>query len=662
MIRRPLARLLALFAGLALVASTGEAAASTQHQARHDGFVVRHGDDLTLNGKDFRFAGSNNYYLMYRSPAMVDDVFADAAGAGFTVLRTWGFLDIGAQDDTGSVHHKENGVYFQYWDGTGPAYNDGADGLQHLDQVIKSARDKGIRLVIPLTNNWSAFGGMDQYVRWRGGTHHDQFYTDPVIRGWYKDWISHVLNRTNSLTGVKYKDDPTVMAWELANEPRCGGSGVYPRSATCTDATITAWAADISAHIDGVDGRHLISSGDEGFLCTDRAGTDFTLNCADGVDSSALAALPAIDFMSFHLYPDHWKKDPAWGTGWITTHVRLADRLRKPVMLGEFGLLDKATRNVVYKEWTDAAVRSGIDGFLYWILSGVQDDGTDYPDYDGFTVYCPSPVCTTIANAGDELRHGQRSRPPVADHDTAQTLREEPVTVSPATNDIAYRTKVKPSTIDLDPAVAGQQTTVTLPGGRFGLSAGVVTFTPAAGFVGRVVAPYTIRDQAGRTSNVAEVRVTVKNRPGDALVLASFESGTEGWAPASWQAGAGTVTQTTEFHPEGAAGLRATTADGGWFGVAGLPERADLSGKSVLRYELRTGATGTSYSVALQTGDAYTWCQSTWGYASAGGTITVEADLSTAMSCDAAALADVRAVYIWFDGNGVYDIDHLRAQ
>jgi hypothetical protein len=32
------------------------------------------------------------------------------------------------------------------------------------------------------------------------------------------------------------------------------------------------------------------------------------------------------------------------------------------------------------------------------------------------------------------------------------------------------------------------------------------------------------------------------------------------------------------------------------------------------------------------------------------------------MSCDATALADVRAVFIWFDGNGIHDIDHLRAQ
>jgi len=638
----------AVLAGAGLAAPP--AAASAPPGA---GFVTRQGSDLRLNGTTFRFAGSNNYYLHYNSPAMVDDVLGDAASAGFNVLRTWGFMESG-----------QNGVSLLSFDGTKPVANDGPDGLGRLDYVLKAAHDKGIRLVIPLTNNWSDFGGMDQYVKWRGGTYHDDFYTDPVVRGWYRDWIAHVLNRTNALTGVQYKNDPTVLAWELANEPRCGGSGQLPRSANCTDRTLVGWADEMTRFIHGVDGHHLVGVGDEGFLCTDRAGTDWTVNCADGVDSAALAALPGVDLASFHLYPDGWGKDAAWGTQWIRTHAQLAARVNKPVMLGEFGYKDKATRNVVYKAWTDEAVRDGLDGFLYWLLASIQDNGTNYPDYDGFTVYCPSPVCTTIANAGDELRHGQRSRPPVADDDAVQTLRDEAVTLQPAANDIAYRTRVKPATIDLDPAAAGQQTAATGPGGTFTLdrSTGTVRFVPTSGFQGRAGASYTIRDEAGRTSNVAGLAVTVRPRPGDPLLIAGFENGIDGFVPASWQTNAGTVAQTADFHTEGAAGLRITAADGGWFGISPLPATLDLSGKSTIRYDLRTTAAGTSASIAVQTGDAWTWCQSTFGWVNPDTTTTVSIDLTTAMSCDATALADVRVIYVWFSGGGTFDIDNLHAE
>ena len=37
-------------------------------------FVKQAAGQLRLNGKVFRFAGTNNYYLMYKSQAMVDDV------------------------------------------------------------------------------------------------------------------------------------------------------------------------------------------------------------------------------------------------------------------------------------------------------------------------------------------------------------------------------------------------------------------------------------------------------------------------------------------------------------------------------------------------------------------------------------------------------------
>jgi hypothetical protein len=33
--------------------------------------------------------------------------------------------------------------------------------------------------------------------------------------------VQTLLTRKNHLTGVEYRDDPTILAWELMNEPRC---------------------------------------------------------------------------------------------------------------------------------------------------------------------------------------------------------------------------------------------------------------------------------------------------------------------------------------------------------------------------------------------------------------------------------------------------------
>lgn len=627
------------------------------------GFVVRDGHRLLLDGRTFRFSGTNNYYLFYKSRAMVDDVLNDAAAADFTVLRTWAFGLIGNADGSNSVAPAPDGVYFQYWDGTKPAFNDGPDGLERLDYVIAAARQRGIKLVLPLTNNWSDFGGIDQYVRWRGGAYHDEFYTDPVIKGWYKDWINHVLNRVNTVNGIKYMDDPTIMTWELGNEPRCKGSGVYPQSSSCTTQTVTAWADEMSRHIKSVDAKHLVSVGDEGFFCDGPDAPDWIDNCGEGVDSIALTKLPAIDVMSYHLYPDGWgNRTPQWASDYITRHNEAARRLGKAVMLGEFGWKNKNTRNPVYQQWLNDFARTGGNGFLYWILSGSQDDGSLYPDYDGFTVYCPSPVCTTISNASDEIAFGQRSRPPVADHDTAVTEFDTTVTLQPTANDIGYRSPIQTASVDLDPVTPQRQRTLTVAGGTFTITAaGALTFTPNSGFVGKAAASYTVRDQAGRLSNTATVTITVKPDPAAVAVLASFETGTEGWASASWQPNGGTVAQTTDFATHGTHGLRVDAADGGWFGVT-FPEPIDLSTRSALKYDLRTSpAAGTNAAIAVQTGSGFAWCQSNFTWINQDTTTTATIDLLSAMSCDSTALADVRVLWIYINPGTVH-LDNIRAE
>jgi mannan endo-1,4-beta-mannosidase len=661
--------LAAAVAGLLVAAGLTGSAPATAEGGAGTGFVTRSGANLKLNGKTFRFGGTNNYYLMYKSPLMVDDVFADARGAGFTVMRTWGFLDIGNQDGSNSVAGIADGIYFQYWDGAKPAYNDGATGLEKLDYVLAAAREAGVKLIIPLTNNWRDFGGMDQYVRWAGGQYHDDFYTNATIRGWYKDWISHVLNRVNTITGVAYRDDPTVMTWELGNEPRCVGSGVYPRSPNCTTDTLTAWADEMSRHIRSVDRRHLVSVGDEGFFCDDPAG-HWTVNCGEGVDAVRLAKLPAIDVMSYHLYPDHWGTDPAWGTDWITRHSAEAKKVGKPVMLGEFGFRDKNVRNPVYREWTDAVISSGGAGFLYWILSGVQDDGSLYPDYDGFTVYCPSPVCVTLSNAGETIANWWRAPkyPPVADHDTVVTDFDTPVTVRPTANDIAYGVAVRPSTLDLNPARTGRQSKFETPAGLFRLtSLGVVTFTPVAGFAGRAAASYTVRDGRNKRSNPAELVVNVKPDPAAAVTLASFEDGTQGWAPAPWNTAAGTVSQSDTWAADGTHSLQVTANAGHWFGLT-LAEPLDLSRRVSIRYNLKTSATaGSNAALAVQFPSVTdpttnTWCQaSNWTWVNQNSEYEKTIDLLNEFSCPAASLTAVREVYIWIDP-GTHQIDNVRIE
>ncbi|KAI9108239.1 hypothetical protein K1719_020722 [Acacia pycnantha] len=49
----------------------------------------------------------------------------------------------------------------------------------------------------------------------------DDFYTNPVVKDYYKNHVKSVLTRINTVTGTAYKDEPPIMAWELMNESRC---------------------------------------------------------------------------------------------------------------------------------------------------------------------------------------------------------------------------------------------------------------------------------------------------------------------------------------------------------------------------------------------------------------------------------------------------------
>jgi len=93
---------------------------------------------------------------------------------------------------------------------------------------------------------------MDAYVREFTTTKtHDEFYTDQTIRGFFEQYLQAVVSR--------YVNSPNVLAWELANDARCGSS--LTASPSCNTQTVTQWHADISTFIRSIDPNHLVSSG-----------------------------------------------------------------------------------------------------------------------------------------------------------------------------------------------------------------------------------------------------------------------------------------------------------------------------------------------------------------------------------------------------------------
>ena len=43
----------------------------------------------------------------------------------------------------------------------------------------------------------------------------EMFYTDGRVKQAYKNYVHMLLTRTNTYTGVQYKDDPTIFSIEL---------------------------------------------------------------------------------------------------------------------------------------------------------------------------------------------------------------------------------------------------------------------------------------------------------------------------------------------------------------------------------------------------------------------------------------------------------------
>lgn len=221
------------------------------------------------------------------------------------------------------------------------------DVLGGLDFVLSEMGKRNLKAVVFLSNNWEWSGGFQQYLAWndqvpdalrtRKLTWDEQrdivakFYSCEPCKESYNKQVNLILSRTNKYNRKGYTEDPTIMAWELANEPR-------PMRPAAAEA-YRRWISDVAAMIKTKDKNHLVTIGHEGVMGTENIKLYEEIHADKNVD-----------YLTIHIWPKNW----GWFTGhqleegfanvtektlnYIDQHLPIAERLKKPLVIEEFGL------------------------------------------------------------------------------------------------------------------------------------------------------------------------------------------------------------------------------------------------------------------------------------------------------------------------------------
>ena len=336
-------------------------------------FASTHGTTFDLDGKRQYFAGTNSWWLGHLfEDADVEIAVSEIVKSGLKVSRVWGF---------GNVNTPTNeSVYYQLLDNSTSkvSINYGSNGIGRLDSAIRHAEKYGLKLVLPMLNNWDDLGGISTYCAYANSTTTGKgctatsFFTNQVAQTAYKNYIKFLVSR--------YKQSPAVFAWELCNEPRCHG---------CDKSVIHNWASQTSAYIKSLDSKHLVTLGDEGWFCNDtypgNFGGSYAYSCGEGVDFALNLQIPTLDYGTFHMYPDQWGYNYTWGNEWISQHAQYAKIAGKPVVLEEYGAPNnQANQTAIDAEWQQTILQSNIAYDSFWQFGTTLPSGTN--DTDQYTV------------------------------------------------------------------------------------------------------------------------------------------------------------------------------------------------------------------------------------------------------------------------------------
>lgn len=339
---------------LALMTISSWAFAQTLHS---DQFVQRSGNHLTLAGENFRYSGPNIEWLgieaygpsdpmgpRYPSHLEVDDALDTAKDMGARVVRS---QTLGDSVGCDLCIEPRAGVF-------------NPEAFNSIDYALKAAHDRGLRLIITLAGDCAncELSGPGEYLLWKGRRDFGGFFTDPAIIGEFKDHIRAMLNHKNALTGIAYKDDPTIMAWEDCN--MCG-LGVVFTSPGKSIAPYTPWIDTIGAFIKSIDKKHLYIDNSGFFL----------------FDQGALNATTP-DIVTSEYYP-HW--DALLGAGQKTTaatfskHAGMVNAKGKVYIVIEYGwdVTDWPSRDDFQTTLKALEADPRICGDDYWALQAHAD-------------------------------------------------------------------------------------------------------------------------------------------------------------------------------------------------------------------------------------------------------------------------------------------------
>jgi mannan endo-1,4-beta-mannosidase len=228
--------------------------AVAQTSSLNGSFVQRSGTKLTLDGAPFRYSGPNIEWLglegygphdpvgpRYPTRFEIDDAFATSAEMGARVVRSQTMGDtVGCPLCVEPEEGKFNEAAFQA-----------------SDYALRSAQRRGMKIIITLIGDCATCqgGGIGQFLAWHRKPNPQDFFTDPALIAAYEKHIDAVLNHVNTLTGVRYKDDPTILAWEDCN--MCGLISLLMGGGPAALGQVSDWVETIGQHIKQQDPHHL---------------------------------------------------------------------------------------------------------------------------------------------------------------------------------------------------------------------------------------------------------------------------------------------------------------------------------------------------------------------------------------------------------------------